>query len=214
MQMTEHQWQTILSRCGVDGQTARDWAPVLEHTIDDRTFSAGLADIPPFLGTILHESKGLTRMTENLNYRAARIREIGAQSGSKSRWRAAAARADELAHNPEGLANFLYGGRYGNYLPDDGYRFRGRTPIGLTFRDNYKYVGRLIGQDLESVPELMEQKHFGLEACIAWWEGVIPDEMLGDYVAVRKKVQGGDLGLSDTRRKTMLAQAALDEVLA
>jgi len=100
----------------------------------------------------------------------------------------------------------------------DGYRYRGRSPIQLTGRAAYAHVGDLVGQDLLEVPELACECRYGLEIAIAWWEDRIPDEMLGDQVRLRRRVNGGTLGLehvaglrvrlSEMRRERGLQQAA------
>ena len=97
----------------------------------------------------------------------------------------------------------------GNTAPGDGWRYRARTPIGLTGHDNYAFVGDLMGQDLVDLPELMEQPRYALEASIAWWEDRIPDSMLGDPEKITRRVNGGLIGLSDRIRLTNLAQTAL-----
>tara|TARA_B100000963_G_C22629169_1_gene673964 strand:- start:2811 stop:3821 length:1011 start_codon:yes stop_codon:yes gene_type:complete len=48
----------------------------------------------------------------------------------------------------------VYGGRYGN-ASDEGYKYRGRGFNQLTFKSAYKKYGRLIGKDLESDPNLL-----------------------------------------------------------
>jgi putative chitinase len=48
----------------------------------------------------------------------------------------------------------LYQGRHGNDRPGDGYLFRGRGGIQVTFADNYRACGADIGVDLYNRPEL------------------------------------------------------------
>ena len=79
---------------------------------------------------------------ENMNYSASRIREV---------FPSVSHRANELAYNPEKLANAVYGGKYGN-ASNDGYKYRGRGFNGLTFKGNYEKYGKLIGEDLVSNP--------------------------------------------------------------
>lgn len=207
------QWFDLLTACRVDTATAATWAPVCARTIRPHTFSAGPRDLLDFLPTITHESAGLRRLVENMNYSAERIRELGATYGPNSRWGRAARQAADLANNPEALAEVVYGGRLGNDQPGDGWRYIGRSPIHITGKDGYRYVGELTGQDYVGIPHLLAQPHFALEACIAWWEGRIPDNLLGDVPAVRRRVQGGTLGLEDVQRRRDSLAPVLDAAI-
>jgi putative chitinase len=200
---TAADWNDILNQCGVKPTTAAIWSTVFADTINDTTFSAGDRDIPDFLGQILHESGGLEKLEENLDYTAQRLMQVW-----PSRFPTL---SDALIyqHSPEALANKVYGGRMGNVNPGDGWTYRGRGLIGITGRDAYSWLGDLCGQDFVSVPELLSEKHFSLEACIHWWENRIPDSMLGDTVSITRKVNGGLIGLADRQKLTGLAQQAL-----
>jgi len=196
MRRTEQEWERLLVAAGVKKSTAHAWAPVFSVTVDEDTFSKDEADLSDFLPQILHESNMLESMKENMNYSAKRIRELGAKSNPGTRWRKAAEIADALAAGgPDAIAEFLYGGRMGNDQPGDGALYIARSPIGITGKDNYKFMSELMGQDFVGLPQLLEQKHFALEACIGWWEGRVPDKILGNTRLVRKAVQGGDFGL-------------------
>lgn len=200
---TAHEWNAILVACKVNTLVAAKWSLVFADVVKPGIFSAGDADLQDFLGQVLHESAGLTRLEENLNYSAARLCAV---------W---PSRFPELvdalpyANNPEALANKVYGGRMGNTEPGSGWRYRGRGPLQLTGHDNYAFVGDLIGQDLVDLPELMGQPRYAMEACIAWWENRIPDAMLGDPQKVTKRVNGGLVGLADRAAITGLATTAL-----
>jgi len=200
---TGHQWYDVLVKARVAPMVAVRWADVFARAVKPDSFSLGDAEIDDFLGQILHESEGLTRFGENLNYSAERMMVVW-----PSRFPTLAS-AQPYARNPEALANKVYGGRMGNTRPGDGWRYRGRGPIQLTGHDNYAFVGKLIGQDLIVLPELMEQPGFALEASIAWWEDRIPDSMVGDIERVTRRVNGGLTGLADRGRLTDLAGDAL-----
>lgn len=208
---TVSDWLRILQACGVRAPTAMRWAPVFADTIKPGTFSQADADLADFLPTILHESAKLEKMKEDGNYSAKRIRELGNASAPGTRWRAMAARADELAHNEAKFFEACYGSRLGNGPEGsgDGAKYPGRTPIGITGKDNYRWLGDLVGQDLVGLPELAEQPHFALEFCIKWWEGKVPDSKLGNVRAVRKVVNGGYFGLADVEQLAAKARAAL-----
>lgn len=200
---TAHDWYDILVRCQVKPTIAALWSEVFADTVQPGTFSQGDAELDDFLGQILHESHHLQALTENMNYSAERLCQIWPTRFPTL------ADARPYARNPEALANRVYGGRMGNTEPGDGWRYRARTPVGLTGKANYAFVGDLVGQDLVGMPELLEQPHFALEACIAWWEDRIPDSMLGDPEKVTRRVNGGLIGLSDREQLTALAGEAL-----
>jgi len=196
-------WLGILLRCQVRPTLAMAWSPVFARQVRGGTFSLGDVEIDDFLGQILHESAGLTQFTENLRYSPQRLCQVW-----PSRFPTLAA-AMPYAYNAEALANKVYGARMGNTAPGDGWRYRGRTPIQLTGKDNYAYVGRLMGLDLVATPELLEQPDNALQASILWWEDRIPDAMIGDPEKVTRSVNGGLTGLADRVRLTELAGRAL-----
>jgi putative chitinase len=200
---TAGDWARILESMGVKPAVFGRWAPVFANVVRPSTFSAGDDDLRNFLAQIIHESAGLTRLDENLNYSAKRMTEVW-----PSRFPTIEA-AEPYARNPEALANKTYGGRMGNTKPGDGWKFRGRSPIMITGYNNYAKVGRLVGQDLTVMPELLEQPHYALEACIAWWEDAISDDMLGDPERVCRRVNGGLIGLAEREELTGRAGNAL-----
>ena len=201
--MSANDWREVLLKCGVKVMTAAQWAPVFADVIKDNSFNMGSTEVDDFLGQILHESAGLTQFSEDLNYSAERLCVVW-----PSRFPTLQS-AQPYARNPQALANKVYGGRMGNTQPGDGWKYRGRAPIQITGHDNYAAVGKLMGQDLLTLPELLEQPRFALEACIAWWEDRIPDSMIGDPQKVTKRVNGGLIGLADRMHLTDAAQKAL-----
>ncbi len=201
--MSAEEWREVLIQCNVKVITATAWAPVFADVVKDTSFSQGVDEIDDFLGQVLHESAGLTRLEENLSYSADRLCKVW-----PSRFHTIE-EARPYERNPQALANFVYGGRMGNVHPGDGWLYRGRGPIQLTGKDNYVFVGDLIGQDLAGIPDLMVQPRFALEATIAWWEDRIPDTMIGDVEKVTKRVNGGLIGLADREALTEAAREAL-----
>ena len=202
-QRTAAEWARILGAMGVKPSVFGKWAQVFANTIKPGTFSSGDEDLKAFLPQIIHESQGMTKLVESLNYSAKRLMAVW-----PSRFPTVASTA-YYAGDPEALANYVYGGRLGNKEPGDGWKYRGRSFIMTTGFDNYARVGDLIGQDLTIMPELLEQPHFALEAAIAWWEDKIPDSMLGDPEKVTRRVNGGLIGLADREELSYLAQGAL-----
>lgn len=201
---TASDWLAILLKCHVKAATALAWADVFADTIRDGTFSAGDKDLAPFLAQMLHETANLEQLVENLNYSAARIQIVW-----PSRFPTIES-AQAVAGNPQALANKVYGGRMGNTQPNDGWDFRGRGIPQITGRANYVMVSNLVGQDLQSVPDLLAQPHYALEAGIAWWECKIPDSMLADTVAVTRIINGGTIGLAQRQSLTTQALSAIN----
>lgn len=187
--ITEKEWDRALTLMGVHPVTAVAWASAFEDEVQPERFSAGMDDIRAWLPQILHECGMLENLQENLSYSAERLMAVW-----PTRFPTLEA-ATPYAHAPRALANKVYGGRMGNYLPDDGWDFAGKCPIMLTGRAAYELMGDRMGQDLTSLPGLILQPHYGLDAAIAWWEGEIPDSMLSDTVKLRRKVNGGTIGM-------------------
>ena len=200
--MNAREWYDLLVACQVKPTVAAQGGQVFAEVVKPSSFSQGKDEIDQFLGQILYESQGLTRMEENLRYSAQRIMQVW-----PSRF-PTLADAAPCAYDPERLANRVYGGRYGNTEPGDGWRYRGRGPIQLTFKDNYRRIGDLVGQDLVGIPDLAAQPRFALEIAIAWWEDQIPDELLGDPAKVRKRVNGSLRGLAEVEHHAALAREA------
>jgi putative chitinase len=192
-------WRNVLTDCGVKIITATIWSEVFADVVRVGSFSKGITEIDDFLGQVLVESAGLQRMSEDLDYSAARLCVVWPSKFVNINF------AQAYSHNPEGLANYVYGGRMGNTQPGDGWRYRGRGPIQLTGYKNYNFVGDLMGQDLVDLPELMEQPRYALEATIHWWEDRIPDSMLGDPIKITQRVNGGLNGLAE--REFIYAEA-------
>lgn len=160
-----------------------------------------------FLAQLGHESGGLLLRAENLNYSAARLRVVW-----PSRFRSLASAA-AFAHQPEHLANRVYGGRMGNTEPGDGYRYRGRGYIQLTGRSAYRDVGAIIDMPLEEEPDqVLEIQHALLVACGFWtWKGLNALSDKGGYVAVTRRINGGTTGLADRQAWLQRVTARLAE---
>ena len=196
-------WVTLLKSLGVKPITAFNWAPIFSSNIKSDTFSAGISELGDFLGQIIHESGHLESLIENLNYSVDRLMAV---------WPArfpTHAGAQLYARNPAMLAEKVYGGRLGNDEPGDGARYIGRGLLQVTGKDNYRAVGKVLGLDLIRYPDLLADPAIALKASIAWWEGNIPDAILGDIVRVTKRVNGGTVGLADRRELTDDAREAL-----
>ena len=146
-----------------------------------------------FLAQLGHESGGLKVREENMNYSAERLRVVW-----PSRFPTIAS-TNGFAHNPEALANKVYGGRMGNDRPGDGWKYRGRGYIQITGKDGYRNVGDGAGLDLVADPGLaIDPRHCLKIACAFWkWKKINPICDRGDFVAVTKRINGGTVGMQD-----------------
>jgi len=194
-------WLATLTRCSIKPSTAARWAPVFDKHCQPERFSLGAKEVDDFLGNVLHESGMLERLEEGLSYSAERLMIVWPK-----RFPTLAA-ATPYARNPEKLANHVYGGRLGNVLPDDGWVCRGSGLVQVTGLANMQRLApalgfsdpRALAQALRTDPEV------ALRASIMWWEKSVPDAFMGDAEKVRHAVNGGTLGLDDTKRLTARA---------
>ena len=144
------------------GSDAGALAAALESACQARAINTA-ARLCQFLGQIYHESGGLIRTHENLDYRAERLVQVWPKRFPTI------ASAAPYAHNPPALANLVYGGRLGNTAPDDGWRYRGRGFIQLTGKANYKDASSWSGLDLVGDPELAAAPDGAAAIAAAFW---------------------------------------------
>lgn len=146
-----------------------------------------------FLAQLAHESGDLQRWTENLGYRWQRLRQVFPKYFRTD------AEAQPFDRQPERIANRVYGGRMGNgnEASGDGWRYRGRGPIQLTGKDNYRTCGQAIGIDLVTQPERLETPEVGCLAAAWFWasRGLNALADAGDFVTITKRINGGLIGL-------------------
>ncbi len=147
-----------------------------------------------FMAQVGHESGGLKRREENLNYSAQRLTQVFPKYFRD-------VDPNDYARNPEKIANRVYGNRMGNGDEEsgDGYRYRGRGFIQLTGKNNYQAFANAMGMTLDEAVEYLETAE-GAAMSAAWfWDmrGLNADADRGDVVAVTKKINGGTIGLHE-----------------
>lgn len=128
----------------------------------------------------------------------------------------------QLAHESDGfcaIEEYASGAAYegradlGNTQPGDGKRYKGRSPIQLTGRANYRAFTKWIRQyvadapDFEAKPELVATWPWAAWAVFYFWSTRNLNDLADrdDLVAITKRINGGTNGLSD--RATYLAKA-------
>ena len=223
MQLTSRLLQAAVMGCNFENASKR--VAGINLAVDKYGISTPLR-LAHFLAQIGHESIGLSASTESLNYTPealiktfsrARITEADAHKFGRS--------AASAANQPE-LAERVYGGVWGlrnlgNTVKGDGYKFRGRGPMQITGRANYREVGKALGMDLETYPELINTGNaYALSAGYYWHSrglNAIADKDSGAwneadkavFMDITRRINGGVNGWQDRQARFIQARAAL-----
>lgn len=85
-----------------------------------------------------------------------------------------------------------YGHRMGNRSAAEGKRYRGRSPIMLTGRDNYTTYSRKLGVDLVNNPELAASPSIGWRIAARYWRDKGLNELAdrGDFRGITRAING------------------------
>ena len=91
----------------------------------------------------------------------------------------------------------------GNVMSGDGVKFKGRGPIQLTGRANYRRYGQQLGIDFESNPEIVAIPSIGLLVACKFWSdndlNVVADR--DDVTTITRRINGGLNGFEDRKNK-------------
>ncbi len=158
-----------------------------------------------FYATIAHETGEFQRFEENLNYTSAE--RIFAVFGPRY-FPGGVPEATRFIKRPEKLANRVYGGRMGNgpEASGDGWLYRGRGLVQLTGRDNYTAL------NIDKRPDLASDPRHALNVAASWWlANITPSHVQSGFVAVSRRVNGGENGMD---HRTAVFQWALADGLA
>ena len=169
--------------------------------------------IASFISQCAHESSDFTALEENLNYsKGALERVFGRYFGEGLR------DAEEYARNPEKIANYVYmdkfrskRGALGNVRDGDGFRFRGKGLKQLTGRTNVEGFAKDYGMSADEASDWLETKEGALASALWFWNtnGLNEIADTGSVEAATKRINGGDIGLSDRQRRYNTAMQAL-----
>jgi putative chitinase len=87
----------------------------------------------------------------------------------------------------------------GNQVAGDGKRFKGRGPIQLTGRANYKTYGDLLGVDLIGNPDKAAEKDVAFRTAGLYWKKNRLSELADKqwFMTITKRINGGFNGLED-----------------
>lgn len=203
MHITESRWLEVLTYCGVRAGTAVKWATFWERHVQPAAFSQGARELDDFVGQVLHETAMLEHLVENLNYSAQRLTEVWPKRFPSL------ASATPVAWNPEALAERAYGGRLGNTVRGDAFKYRGRGIPMVTGKTNYQLLQDLTSEPLVDFPVMLENPDIALRCGVLWWEGKVPDSAIDSVERVTRAVQGGQQELERRAHLTDKAKVAL-----
>jgi|SRR5579864_6797259 len=124
--------------------------------------------------------------------------------------------SDSLLYFQEIASGAAYEGRadLGNTQPGDGRRYKGRGPIELTGRANYRICGTVLGLDLENNPERAADPDVGFRIAGWFWSTHGCNELadIGDdasFIAITRKINGGTNGLTSRQKYYATARQVL-----
>jgi predicted chitinase len=104
----------------------------------------------------------------------------------------------------------------GNVSPGDGPRYKGRGPIQLTGRNNYRACGKALGLDLEGNPDLAVQPGVAFRTAGWFWAthglNALADQ--SDYRTITRRINGGYTGYADRVMYYNRALAVIEAVPA
>jgi putative chitinase len=145
-----------------------------------------------FFAQVMHETNGLTSLTDHLDYSAERIVERWPRRFRDLR------EALPFAHNPIGLANRLYRKRLGNRDSGDGWWFNGRGLLRITGRAMYERIGEAIGADLLRNPNLVLTPQYAMPGACEVWRAANGNTLADrhDVTALTRAIQGASEGRS------------------
>ena len=196
--MTSEQLQAL----GIDAK----WLKPLEDTFAKYDISTPKRQAA-FIGQCAHESANFKTLEENLNYKPESLMRVWPSRFPDLQT------AMKYAHNPEAIANKVYGGRMGNGQEEtgDGWKYHGRGLIQLTGKENYANCGSGIGVDLLSNPNLLNTPEYAALSAGWFWnkKGLNSLADAGDFETMTKRINGGTLGLDDRKAKIAKALSVL-----
>jgi putative chitinase len=196
---------------GLQPTQAKAFAPFLADAFD-RFFIRTPEQQAGFLAQAMHESRSFTRLEENLYYTSAgRVMQV---------WPArfhSLASVQAVLRKPEQLANTVYSNRNGNgdFASGDGWRFRGRGLMGLTFRSNYFAASQAIGRDYLAQPDLVAQPEDATLTAAWYWHTNGCNDLMsrGEFDKTTRRINPALQGFSERRALYADIRSAMEETV-
>lgn len=173
--------ETFANAAAIPLDRAAHWLPYLEPALAEFEINTPIRQAA-FIAQTAHETGGYKRWVENLNYSTPE--RIFAMFRSRFH---SVDDCRPYVRSPEALGNRVYANRGGNGPPasGDGYRYRGRGWIQITFKEMYAKCGLALGLPmLVEMPELLEDPADAVRSAGWYWSA----HGLNDYA------DGGAIG--------------------
>jgi len=142
---------------------------LITNALADLGLDSNTANYGAILSKTAYESNNFNTLTEDLTYRTGgkeyknvedRLRAIfPTKLGDLSNKQI---QDLNIIDNPENFGNYIYDGVNGNTEVGDGFKYRGRSYVQLTGRENYRNVGNKLGVDLENMTEQQLNNWFSI----------------------------------------------------
>ena len=169
------------------------WADPLNSTFS----KFGIDDIDQqaaFIAQCSHECNHFTQLEENLSYKSDTLQRLFGHKFKPEE-------IELYSHNPVKIGNRIYANRMGNRdeASGDGFKYHGRGCIQLTGHDNYWHFGQSVGQDFVSDPDPVSKPFYAAMSAGWFWKTHGCNEIADreDWVALTKRINGGDFGLQE-----------------
>ena len=213
---------------GITTLNVNKYLPELNKTLPKYGITTPIR-IAHYLAQIGHENNSFNSYRENLNYS-----EEGLLKTFKSDFdvnhdhvisESEKLKADQIAHNPKQIADFVYANQNGNgnELTGDGSKYMGRGPIMVTGESNYEACSMFLFGDkrLLDHPELLELPEYSiLASCWFWTIHKLNNWADADnknnpaaaeaVVGITKIINGGTNGLDDRKARLLKAKRAFN----
>lgn len=202
-----------------------------QHTIDTpreradllmiRARQAGITErkeLAIFMGQAQVETGHFRHLEENMNYSPERLLAVfPGRNGMNT-----LAEAREIAaRDHRGVANAMYGGRWGaeglgNTEPDDGWNYRGRGYLQVTGRRNYSNARAELedkfGRDVVRNPEALGEPEFAAAAAVHYWKTrVVSQGHQEDVLEATRAINPRMLHLQERRQAAAEWERKLEE---
>ena len=180
----------------LDGALAAQYAEALEAAREVGDLSSNKR-IAMFMAEVAEETNGFRRLEESLSYSdpqhllAVFPKEVGNILEAEAL----------VERGAEAIGNRVYANRYGNgdEASGDGYRYRGRGFLQLTFKDNYKVVGDAVKVAILTHPDLLSQPGPAAQVAASFWKSrgcnIYADQ--NDFIGVTKLINPSLQGIKD-----------------